>query len=65
MHGTAFAFAVPGLFSKELCHHPIDLRPFSNNITMTSMGADYIVIGNVLEKTDDKDIVKRFAEAVS
>ncbi|NOR45833.1 MAG: geranylgeranylglyceryl/heptaprenylglyceryl phosphate synthase [Candidatus Delongbacteria bacterium] len=31
---------------------------------LVDAGADFIVIGNVLEKTDDKDIVKRFAESV-
>ena len=32
---------------------------------LVDAGADFIVIGNVLEKSDDKEIVKRFAEAVS
>ena len=31
---------------------------------LVDAGADYIVIGNVLEKSDDKEIVKRFAESV-
>jgi len=32
--------------------------------TLVEAGADFIVIGNVLEKSDDPDIVKKFAEAV-
>lgn len=31
---------------------------------LVDAGADYIVIGNVLEKSDDKDIVRKFAESV-
>jgi phosphoglycerol geranylgeranyltransferase len=31
---------------------------------LTDAGADFIVIGNVLEKSDDPDIVKKFAGAV-
>ncbi len=31
---------------------------------LVDAGADFIVIGNVLEKSDDPDIVKKFAEAV-
>ncbi len=31
---------------------------------LVDAGADYIVVGNVLEKSDDKEIVKRFADAV-
>ncbi|HXK49011.1 MAG TPA: geranylgeranylglyceryl/heptaprenylglyceryl phosphate synthase [Clostridiales bacterium] len=32
--------------------------------TLVDAGADFIVIGNVLEKSDDPEIVKKFAEAV-
>ena len=32
--------------------------------TLVEAGADFIVIGNVLEKSDDLEIVKKFAEAV-
>jgi len=31
---------------------------------LVDAGADFIVIGNVLEKTNDKEIIKRFAESV-
>lgn len=31
---------------------------------LVDAGADHIVVGNVLEKSEDKDIIKRFADAV-
>lgn len=32
--------------------------------TLVEAGADFIVVGNVLEKSDDKEIVRKFAEAM-
>jgi len=32
--------------------------------TLVDAGADFIVVGNVLEKSDDKEIVRKFAEAM-